>query len=221
MIHRCRHSDTLCNNNPWPGYFDYTFTSVQPIATKTDDESKRSSADPLGPGSGPWVVESPAAHGVVMLLIVANAVVIAVATDWVETGYLDDKGACRKLSLAVLFVFTVEIVAKLFAFHALFFRDGWNVADLLIVAVGLGFHTGVIPHGHTTAVIRLVRIQRLTRVVEVLPGLEILMRGFLTGLSSCLWVLAITMLFMRDHDALRARQDAKCGATWSAIWIRE
>lgn len=142
------------------------------------------------------LVESPAAHGVVMLLIVANAVVIAVATDWVETGYLDDKGACRKLSLAVLFVFTVEIVAKLFAFHALFFRDGWNVADLLIVAVGLGFHTGVIPHGHTTAVIRLVRILRLTRVVEVLPGLEILMRGFLTGLSSCLWVLAITMLFL-------------------------
>ena len=142
------------------------------------------------------VVESPIAHGVVMLLIVMNAVVIAVATDWVETDYLDDKGACRKLSLAVLFVFTVEIVAKLFAFHALFFRDGWNVADLIIVVVGVGFHSGVIPHGHTTAVIRLVRIMRLTRVVEMLPGLEILMRGFLTGLRSCMWVLAITMLFL-------------------------
>ena len=28
---------TLCNDNPAPGYFDYTFTSVQPIKTKTDD----------------------------------------------------------------------------------------------------------------------------------------------------------------------------------------
>ena len=66
-------TDTLCNNNPWPGYFDYTFTSVQPIATKTDDESKRSSADPLGPGSGPWVVESPAAHGLNATLLDAAA----------------------------------------------------------------------------------------------------------------------------------------------------
>ena len=76
-----------------------------------------------------------------------------------------------------------------------FITNGIN-ADLIIVVVGVGFHSGVIPHGHTTAVIRLVRIMRLTRVVEMLPGLEILMRGFLTGLRSCMWVLAITMLFL-------------------------
>ena len=40
---------TLCNDNPYPGYFDYTFTSVQPIKTtksdrrlKVDDEHSRS-----------------------------------------------------------------------------------------------------------------------------------------------------------------------------------
>lgn len=30
---------TLCNDNPAPGYYDYTFTSVQPVNTKTDDEA--------------------------------------------------------------------------------------------------------------------------------------------------------------------------------------
>lgn len=35
---------TLCNDNPAPGYFDYTFTSVQPINMKTDDAQQEISS---------------------------------------------------------------------------------------------------------------------------------------------------------------------------------
>lgn len=31
---------SLCNDNPWPGYFDYTFTSVQPILAANTSTSR-------------------------------------------------------------------------------------------------------------------------------------------------------------------------------------
>lgn len=38
---------TLCNDNPYPGYFDYTFTSVQPIKTLKSDDTDEGSTSPI------------------------------------------------------------------------------------------------------------------------------------------------------------------------------
>jgi hypothetical protein len=37
----CLNSDwEECNNNPWPGYFDYTFTTVAPIQRSSVKNTK-------------------------------------------------------------------------------------------------------------------------------------------------------------------------------------
>ena len=38
----CLHHDwAQCNNNPWPGYYDYTFTTVAPLQTSKFEKNQR------------------------------------------------------------------------------------------------------------------------------------------------------------------------------------
>mgnify|MGYP002045920979 CR=1 FL=1 len=65
------------------------------------------------------LVESRIAHVVLMLVVVANAAAIGFQTDWVQTRRLDDGGACGVINTLCLVVFTIEVVAKLFACGAI------------------------------------------------------------------------------------------------------
>ena len=70
----------------------------------------------------------------------------------------------------------VEIVAKLIARGARFFRDGWNLFDLAVVAIAL------VPSSGGLSVLRALRILRVLRVVSVAPRLRRVVEGFITAL---------------------------------------
>jgi len=57
-----------------------------------------------------------------------------------------------------------------------FFRDGWNLFDLAVVAIAL------VPTSGGLSVLRALRILRVLRVVSVAPSLRRVVEGFITAL---------------------------------------
>ena len=80
------------------------------------------------------------------------------------------------LDTICLWIFVLEILAKLFAQHFRFFRSGWNVFDFVIVGIAL------IPAAQAFSVLRALRILRVLRVVSAVPSLRRVVEGFLTAL---------------------------------------
>ncbi len=75
-----------------------------------------------------------------------------------------------------LIIFTAELVLKFYAFRFQFFRSGWNIFDLIIVAISW------IPGSNGLSVLRALRVLRLLRVVSVAPSLRRVVEGLITAL---------------------------------------
>ncbi len=115
-----------------------------------------------------WV-ESSAVQRFVVVVILANAVILGLeTTTW---GHETAGTWLSWLDKACLVVFVVEITAKLIGKGFSFFRSGWNVFDLLVVAIALVPSTGGFAVLRTLRVLRLVSlVKRLRFVVEALVG---------------------------------------------------
>ncbi|SNS94337.1 voltage-gated sodium channel [Micrococcales bacterium KH10] len=115
-----------------------------------------------------WV-ESTLVQRFVVAVILANAVILGLETTaW---GHETAGTWLSWLDKACLAVFVVEITAKLIGKGFGFFRSGWNVFDLLVVAIALVPSTGGFAVLRTLRVLRLVSlVKRLRFVVEALVG---------------------------------------------------
>ncbi|MEM8798397.1 MAG: ion transporter, partial [Pseudomonadota bacterium] len=76
----------------------------------------------------------------------------------------------------VLFIFVVEIIAKLFVFRHRFFRDPWNIFDFVIVSIAL------MPTSGALSVLRALRILRVLRLISIVPALKRVVGAFIEAL---------------------------------------
>ncbi|MBY6152139.1 ion transporter [Vannielia litorea] len=121
-------------------------------------------------------------------VIVLNAIVLGLETS--------PEVMSRVGSLVVIIdticlaIFVVEIAARLCARGWSFFRGGWNLFDLAVVAVAL------VPSGHGFSVLRALRVLRVLRVISVAPRLRRVVEAFLTALPGMASVfLLMALLF--------------------------
>ena len=145
------------------------------------------------------VVESAPFTRTITTLIVVNAIMLgletypAVQERWGEV--------LHAANLVVIIVFTLELALKLWAYGLPFFRDGWNVFDLLVVVVSW---MPVLPGAQVLRVLRVLRVMRLLsqvqsmrRVVNALlasiPGIASI--GGLLVVIGYVFVVASTMLY--------------------------
>ena len=119
-------------------------------------------------------------------VIVVNAIVLGMETS---KSLMASMGpvivGIDRLCLAI---FTIEIVAKLFARGGGFFRSGWNLFDLAVVAVSY------VPDAGGLSVLRALRILRVLRLVSTLPRLRRVIEGFLTALPGMASVFGLMAL---------------------------
>lgn len=131
-------------------------------------------------------VWSRSAQGVVVAVIVLNAVVLGLqAAPRLLPGW---SPALEWLDAICLGVYVVEIALKLYADRGTFFRSGWNIFDFVVVALSL------IPGTQTLAVLRALRVLRVLRLVSVLPSLRRVVDGLgrsIPGIASVAALLAI------------------------------
>ena len=123
-------------------------------------------------------------------VILFNAVLLGLATVPEARPYAE---LIRLGNRAVLGIFIVEALLKMLAFAPrsyLYFRDGWNVFDFLIIVLGLAPTTG-----QFAAIGRLARLLRIFRLVSTVRELRMVASALMHALPSVSHVVALLAVF--------------------------
>lgn len=132
-----------------------------------------------------WI-ECPPIQYSITAIILLNALILGMETspalraEWGHVLKLADR--------ACLTVFVIELALKLTAYRGLFWRNGWNWFDALVVGIALA------PGAGAWAVLRSLRVLRVLRLLTVVPQLRKVVAAFLhaiPGLASVMMVMSI------------------------------
>ncbi len=132
-----------------------------------------------------WLA-SPLVTNFVIGVILLNAVTLGLETS--ETVMAAAGPLIIVIDRICLSIFVIEIVLKLVAHGARFFRSSWNIFDFVIVGIAL------VPAAQGMSVLRALRILRVLRVISVAPRLRRVVEGFVTalpGMGSVFLLMAI------------------------------
>ena len=134
-------------------------------------------------------------HGIVAVIVLAG-IVAGLETS---PAIMERHGALLlAMDKVILGIFVLEALVKMAAYGRrpwLYFADGWNVFDFLIVVVCL------LPVGGPfAAVLRLARALRLLRLVSTLPKLQLLVGALLRSLSAMGYVGLLLVLLFGDRS---------------------
>lgn len=119
-------------------------------------------------------------------LILINAVTLGLET--VPSVMADYGSIILTIDKAILCVFVLEIVLKLYAYRLPFFKSGWNVFDFIIVGIAL------IPTSGPFAVFRALRVLRVLRLLSVVPQMRRVINAIgysIPGMMSVISVLGL------------------------------
>jgi voltage-gated sodium channel len=142
------------------------------------------------------ITESSVFRRVVITLILLNAIIVGLETyPEIRADYE------RSLNIAdttILYLFALELILRLMAAkpHVAFFRSGWNIFDLVIVAAGF------VPASEFFTVARLFRIFRVLRAVSVMPDLQRVVAALLRSLPSLGHIVVLLALLMYVYAAV-------------------
>ena len=138
------------------------------------------------------LVHSAPFNNFVVSVIVVNAILIGLST------YLTDATALRAIAAietVCVAIYLLEIVLRFLARDstATFFRDGWNIFDLVIVIAALvPASNGIGP------VLRILRVFRVLRLVKTIPELRLIVTVLLRSVASMKYVglLATILIYV-------------------------
>jgi voltage-gated sodium channel len=120
------------------------------------------------------IVDDPRTERVIMGLIVLNAVTLGIETSHAA---MDRFGSVLDaIDRTVLTIFVIELAARLMVQRDSFFRDGWNIFDLIVVGIA------VAPATEAFSVLRALRVLRLLRLITVVPTLRRVVGGLIASL---------------------------------------
>lgn len=132
------------------------------------------------------LVEHERFQTIVISVIVANAVLLGLETS---RSLIDATGPILPvLDHAMLTFFVAELVLRLYAHGPRFFRDPWNVFDLIVVGIS------VLPVAGPFVVLRALRILRVLRLVSAVPSLRRVVAGLLAAVPGMASVGALLAL---------------------------
>ena len=100
----------------------------------------------------------------ITVLILINAVTLGMETDKELSAQVG--AVLHWIDRTILIIFSIEIALKFYAYRLRFFRSGWNVFDLLIVALAW------MPTNGALSVLRTLRILRVLRLISVVPQMR-------------------------------------------------
>ena len=120
------------------------------------------------------LVESGVFQSAILALIIVNAVILGAETF---PGLMETAGPALHLAdQLILNVFIVEVCLRIFAWRGDYFRQGWNLFDLIIVGVSVLAATSGL------AALRAFRVLRVLRVITVIPRMRVVVSALLDSL---------------------------------------
>ncbi len=122
----------------------------------------------------------------ILMLIIINAVLLGMETSaslMAQYGEL-----ILSLDKALLAIFVLELLLRIYAYRLAFFRDPWSLFDFSVVAIAL------LPATGQFSVLRALRVLRVLRVLTIVPSMRRVVSallGSLPGLGSIAMVLLL------------------------------
>jgi len=140
-----------------------------------------------------WV-ESPPVQRLILAAILLNALILGLETS---ASLMADYGPILIfIDKACLLIFVIELAIKMFAYRGLFWRNGWNIFDFLVVAIALAPGTG------PWAVLRSLRVLRVLRLLTVVPAMRKEVAAFLHSIPGLAGVMAVMIVFFYTAGVL-------------------
>jgi hypothetical protein len=140
---------------------------------KTTDDSAARKSDSM---ASPWI-ERPRIQNGIMILIVINAIILGLETEAaVMAAYGEILVA---VDHAILAVFVVEILLRIYAHRLKFFRDPWSLFDFAVVGIAL------VPASGPFAVLRALRVLRVLRILTIVPSMRRVVGALLDSRPVC------------------------------------
>lgn len=133
-------------------------------------------------------VENPLFIKFITWLILLNAVTLGIEAENIVTPSY--QASLQLIDTAVVTIFVVEILFKLYAYRTAFWRDGWNVFDFIIVAVCL------VPSNGTLSVLRTLRVLRLLRLISVVPQMRRVVSALLHAMPGMGAVISVLLVII-------------------------
>ncbi|GAA4052504.1 ion transporter [Parerythrobacter jejuensis] len=131
-------------------------------------------------------IETKRFEAFITAVIVVNAIVLGLET--VPSVMADYSWLLGLLDTIAISIFVIEIGLKLLVYRLGFFRNGWNVFDLLIVGAAL------VPASEQFSVLRALRILRALRLVSVVPSMRKVIVGLFSAIPSIGTVIIMLLL---------------------------
>ena len=138
------------------------------------------------------ITEAAAFDAGIIAIIILNAVLLGLAT-WPEISqsygvWID---VVHNITLAI---FVAEALLKMFAASPRivgYFRDGWNVFDLLIIVIAL-----IPATGQYAIIARLARLLRVLRLVSAIKDLRLIVSALIRSIPSVGHVMLLMSIFV-------------------------
>lgn len=134
------------------------------------------------------VVEDRRFQNFIIAVIIFNAGTLGLETSTeIVAGY---GGLLHTLDYIALGIFVLELAAKFYAYRGKFFRDSWNIFDLIVVGIA------VVPATGPFAVLRALRVLRVLRLISVVPSMRKVVSGLLTAIPGMASIAALLGLII-------------------------
>lgn len=133
----------------------------------------------------PWIEQARVQNGI-MALIVINAIILGLETvPAIMASYGEILVA---VDHAILAVFVVEILLRMFVHRLAFFRDPWSIFDFAVVGIAL------VPASGPFAVLRALRVLRVLRILTIVPSMRRVVGALLESIPGLGSIALVLML---------------------------
>ena len=152
-----------------------------------------------------WI-ESDKVQYFITVVIVLNGIILGLETS---ASIMSSYGSLLILVDKIcLTIFIIEIAIKIYALRLAFWRDWWNIFDLLVVGVAL------VPGSGPLAVLRSLRVLRVLRLMTVVPSLRKVVAAFLHAIPGLVSVVAVMAVFFYTASVLATKLFGESHPQW-------
>ncbi len=123
----------------------------------------------------------------ITFLIIFNGITLGMATS---RDIMSEYGVLlHTLDMAIIGIFTIEILLRIYVHRWAFFKDPWSLFDFFVVSISL------IPAGEGLSVLRVLRVLRLFRLLTIVPQMRLIISAILSVIPGMASVSLVLLLF--------------------------
>ena len=137
------------------------------------------------------IVESKVFSYFILILIVINAATLGAETFDLSENVLFIMDIINGICMTI---FIIEIALKLIAYRKSFFSDGWNIFDVIVIALSILPNVMFLSSTRILRVLRVFKVFRATRLIGHVKKLQNIIQALINAIPSIGWTVFILVI---------------------------